>query len=227
MGEAAPRAANRTRAVDRLINFTDAVVAVAITVLVLPLVDIAAPGAGESVWGVLADHSGQVIAFLFTFYVVAIMWQAHNRILNGIRDYNGAIFWLNTSWLVAIVLLPWFSAMYGETSAAEATGGADGVGLLYWGALAVISLLGSGIAWHLQRAPHLLTREAGRDPAASRRATLRGPVFAAYFMAIGVVFEFAPQVATWLPLGIIPLSIWLRPARDEREAVDGTTEEGT
>ena len=36
--------------------------------------------------------------------------------------------------------------------------------------------------------------------------------FRRYFLAIGVASLFMPAVATWMPLGIIPLSIWLRPA---------------
>jgi uncharacterized membrane protein len=210
---ATPLDASRARAVDRLVNFTDAVVAVAITVLVLPLVDIDAPGPDETVWAVVGDHAGQIFAFLFTFYVVAIMWQTHNRVLNGIRDYDAAIFWLNTTWLVAIVLLPWLSSMYGEAQSSSEERGASGVGLLYWGTLAAISLLGSAIARHLRRTPRLLV---GVDPVTDqvgRMTTLRGPVFAAYFLFIGLAFEIVPEVATWLPLGIIPLSIWLRPRR--------------
>jgi len=202
-------AASRARAVDRLINFSDAVVAVAVTVLVLPLVDIAAPGPGETVWGLLGRNAGQVFAFVFTFYVVAVMWQAHNRILNGIRDYDGAVFWLNASWLVLIVMLPWFSAMYGETISGDARS-SGGVGFLYWGAMAAIALFGSAISWHLRRHPELLLPSGGSG-SSDRLAAIRGPVMAAYFLFIGVVFEFAPDVASWLPLGIIPLSIWLRP----------------
>jgi uncharacterized membrane protein len=208
---APPLEAGRSRAVDRLVNFTDAVVAVAITVLVLPLVDIDSPGPGETVWSVIGDNSGQVFAFLFTFYVVAIMWQTHNRILNGIRDYDGAIFWLNTTWLVAIVLLPWLSAMYGEAQSSSDARGAGGVGLLYWGTLAVISLLGSWISWHLHRVPSLLVDAGASHDRWGRMTILRGPIFAMYFLFIGVAFEIVPEVASWLPLGIIPLSIWLRP----------------
>ena len=57
----------------------------------------------------------QISTFLFTFYVVAIMWLAHNRILNEMRAYDPFIFWINTTWLAAIVLLPWISALYGES----------------------------------------------------------------------------------------------------------------
>jgi hypothetical protein len=41
---------------------------------------------------------------------------------------------------------------------------------------------------------------------------LRGPVFAAYFLATGVVSVFFPHVASWMPLGLILLSVWLHPA---------------
>ncbi len=196
------------RSVDRLINFTDAVVAVAVTLLALPLVDISGPAHGQTVWAVMWDHGAQISTFLFTFYVVAIMWSAHIRILNEIRGYDGAIFWVNTTWLVAIVLLPWISAMYGE---GERTQG--GIGLLYWGTLALISFLGTMLGRHLQRHDDLLGRPDRDHVPVSRRSALRGMAFAGYFLAIGVVSLFLPMVASWMPLGIIPLSIWFRPAR--------------
>jgi uncharacterized membrane protein len=196
------------RAVDRLINFSDAVVAVAVTVLVLPLVDIPGPTGDDTVWTVIGEHASEIWTFLFTFYVVAVMWLAHNRILNSIRRYDPFIFWVNTSWLVSIVLLPWVSAMYGEADSGRAS-----VGLLYWGTMAVVSLLGSLLALHLRRHPMLLNESAPVLSAADqRRASLRGPVMGVFFLLIGLVSLVAPAAASWLPLGIIPLSIWLRPA---------------
>jgi uncharacterized membrane protein len=201
------------RAVDRLINFSDAVVAVAVTVLVLPLVDISGPSEGQTVWDVFTDHAGQIITFLFTFLVVAIMWLAHNRILNRIRAYDGTIFWLNTVWLVAIVLLPWFSAMYGESH--TGANGA-GTGLVYWVDLAVISAMGSLMSAHLRRRGELTHAEEAESPQAQLRAALRGPVFGGYFLLIGIVSLFAPSVASWMPFGIIVLSVWLRPVHEDQ-----------
>ena len=196
------------RSVDRLINFSDAVVAVAVTVLVLPLVDIAGPGEGQSVWTIIGDHASQVWTFLFTFYVVAVMWLAHNRILNSISNYDPFIFWVNTTWLACIVLLPWVSSMFGE-----AQGGRSSVGLLYWGTMAAIAFLGAALGWHLRRHPELLADDAVvLSPDSQRRVNLRGPVIGLFFLAIGLVSVVAPDIANWLPLGIIPLSIWLRPA---------------
>lgn len=202
------------RSVDRLINFSDAVVAVAVTVLVLPLLDIPGPQQGQSVWTVIGDHASQFWTFLFTFYVVAVMWLAHNRILNSIGRYDTFIFWVNTTWLVAIVLLPWASAMYGESP-----WGRTSVGLLYWGVMAAIALLGSLLGWHLHRRPELLSGPAPvLSPTDRRRARLRGPILGLFFLLIGVASVVAPTVANWLPLGIIPLSIWLRPAADSAAA---------
>jgi uncharacterized membrane protein len=205
-----PRSApvHASRSVDRLINFSDAVVAVAVTLLALPLVDIAGPTQGESVWSVIGDHSSQLWTFLFTFYVVAVLWLAHNRILNSIRRYDPVIFWVNTTWLVCIVLLPWVSKIYGESSWSRTS-----VGVLYWGAMAAVAFLGTALGSHLHRHPELLDESApvlsGTD---ARRTALRGPVMGGYFLIIAAVSTFAPAVAAWLPLGIIPLSIWLRPA---------------
>ena len=196
------------RSVDRLINFSDAVVAVAVTVLVLPLVDIAGPGDGQSVWTIIGDHASQIWTFLFTFYVVAVMWLAHNRILNSISNYDPFIFWVNTTWLACIVLLPWVSSMFGESQ-----GGRSSVGLLYWGTMAAIAFLGAALGWHLRRHPELLADDAAvLSPGNQRRVNLRGPVIGLFFLAIGLVSVVAPDIANWLPLAIIPLSIWLRPA---------------
>ena len=196
------------RSVDRLINFSDAVVAVAVTVLVLPLVDIDGPAEGQTVWDVFQDHASEIWTFLFTFYVVAVMWLAHNRILNSISRYDPFIFWINTTWLVSIVLLPWVSAMYGEAEWSRTT-----VGFVYWCAMAAVSLLGGLLGWHLTRHPELLSKDtprlAGPD---ARRASLRGPILGGYFVLIGVVSLFNSNLASLMPFGIIPLGMWLRPA---------------
>ena len=176
-----------------------------------PLIAIPDPAAGETVWTVLGAHGSEVFTFLFTFYVASIMWLAHNRILNEIVRYDGTLFWLNVTWLVGIVLLPWVSALSG--SASQTDGGVD---LLYWTTLAAISLLGGAMAWHIRRTPALLGTAERSVPGRGLRSTGRGVLFAGYFLLIGLTSIVVPGLATWLPLGIIPLSIWLRPAREDQ-----------
>jgi uncharacterized membrane protein len=66
---------------DRLITFLDAVVAIAITLLVLPLVDLLAGAApGTDLAAVLAGNAGQFGAFLLSFAVIARLWWTHHRL---------------------------------------------------------------------------------------------------------------------------------------------------
>lgn len=214
MPESAPTHVGRS--VDRLINFSDAVVAVAVTLLALPLVDIMGPQGDETLFTVLSLHAGEIGAFLFTFYVVALMWLVHNRILNSITNYDGRLFWLNATWLVGIVLLPWISSMYGEDAWDYPS-----VGLAYWVLLAIISLLSSAMSFHLRHHPGMLADDAPRySPEQSRRLAWRGPILGAYFLVIGLFWLVSPSIAAYLPFGIIVLSIWLRPARAPKSLQD-------
>ena len=192
---------------ERLINFSDAVVAVAITVLVLAIVDIR-PTSGESnVWQIMSDNSGQIFTFFFTFLVVGIMWLAHNRVLNQLRGFDGLTFWLNLLWLAGIAFLPWPSSMYGE----EFTWGdgqqvehGGGSGVLYWGTLGVVCLFAFFIAWHARHTPELL------EPKAGGLGQYRGLVFAVLFFAIAAVSSFSSSLAGWMAFLIIPASIFVR-----------------
>jgi len=208
---AIPPGASTGRAVDRLINFSDAVVAVAITLLVLPIVDVH-PSPGQTFAQVVADNSAQLGVFFFTFLLVAIMWRVHNRVLNGIRAYDGAVFWLNTLWLATIALLPWLSAQLGDTGWDTAT--PDGtIGFAFWGTLGVASVLTAGMFRYLQHHPALLEPSERRDPSEGGIGRLRGLIFGAYFMASAVLCLFWPEWSHYAGIVIIPLSIWVRPAR--------------
>lgn len=194
------------RAFDRLVNFTDAVVAVAITLLVLAIVDIRGTSSEQTVWQIVGDHGSEITTFLFTFVVVAVMWQVHNRVFNRLHGYDSVVFWLNLAWLVGIAFLPWPSALYGEgigVNAGQWSGGQGlgGAGLLYWGTLAWLSLATQLIAWHVRAHPELVDPSAGPDS----RHPLRGFVFAAAFIVFGIVSLFAPGLSQWLPFLLIPL----------------------
>lgn len=219
------------RSFDRLVNFTDAVVAIAITVLVLPLTEIVRPADGQTVWGLIAEHAGQVSAFGFTFFVVALMWGVHNRVVNRMIGYDAVIFWLNIAWVGAIAFLPWPAALYGSATGIAARDrivwvageGLGGIGLLYWGTLAVISVLGSAMGHHARRHPELLEPDTASAWAeVDGLGQYRGYLFGAYFLLTGVVSMFAPVIASWMPLGIIGLSIAVRPVEPRRSGRPAT-----
>lgn len=213
------------RAFDRLINFSDAVVAVAVTVLVLPIADITLTSTEDTIWKVLTDHAGEVITFFFTFFVVSIMWLSHNRIMNQMRGYDGVVFWLNTSWLAVIAFLPVTSALYSDAGG-EGLGGwfsgkdLRGSGMLYWGSLSLISLITALISLHARKHPHLYDPE--QEIVHNWKTMSRGWIYAIYFLLIGVVSLFSIGISSYLPIGLIILPFLLK--RDEFSSGDAGNE---
>ncbi|MET4158078.1 TMEM175 family protein [Agromyces sp. PvR057] len=94
------------RGLDRLVNFSDATVAIAITLLILPLVDLAGEIDGESFGTFAAENVGAFVAFIVTFAVIGRFWLIHHRVFEFVRDYSVGLIWGNMLWLASIVFLP-------------------------------------------------------------------------------------------------------------------------
>jgi uncharacterized membrane protein len=107
----------RTRAgLERLVTFLDAVVAIAITLLILPLVDVLAAEKHESLADVYSHNAGRLGAFLLSFVVIARLWLAHHHTLERVEAYDNDFVLLNIAWLLTIVFLPFatqVAAIYG------------------------------------------------------------------------------------------------------------------
>jgi uncharacterized membrane protein len=198
------------RALDRLINFTDAVVAVAITLMVLPLVDLEKVE-GESIGEHVSANKYQFATFLFTFAVVSVQWRAHTRILDKIEGYDIAVFWLNTLWMMGIVLLPIASSMPHQVTPS------NGAWCAYWLSLAFITLVAGVMFWHINRHPDMTGGTTRSDAWWGR---LRSLGFLTCFIIQAVVSVWSPEIASYLALLLIPLSILLPSMRDDAGHTD-------
>ena len=95
------------RGFERLVNFSDAVIAIAVTLLVLPLVEIPAElTADESFVDVLSDHRAELGAFLLSFLVIWTFWDAHHQIMEHFRGYDHAMMRLHMVFLFTLIPLP-------------------------------------------------------------------------------------------------------------------------
>lgn len=95
------------RGFERLVNFTDAVVAIALTLLVLPLVEIPAEFRdGEGIAAIWDRYDQQFWTFLLSFAVIWKLWQAHHALLEYFRGYDRLVVALHMVWLFTIVVLP-------------------------------------------------------------------------------------------------------------------------
>ncbi len=144
------------RGLDRLITFVDAVVAIAITLLVLPLVEVLRrPARDMDLAAVLAEDAAQFGAFLLSFVVIARLWLAHHRLVERVGAYDSAFVLVNLGWVLTVVLLPFATqvlAVYGNDRPAIAT---------YIGTMTASSACLSVLSVLVWRRPSL--RRAGTD----------------------------------------------------------------
>jgi uncharacterized membrane protein len=100
------RAWRTERGFERLVFFSDAVVAIAISLLILPVVDIVTANEDLGVGDLFTDHWGELFAFALSFAVIALYWTEHHRMFETIDGYTKPIIWVNMCWLATIVFLP-------------------------------------------------------------------------------------------------------------------------
>ena len=93
------------RGLHRLVSFVDAVVAIAITLLVLPLIDLLADREDDDLGALLGDHLVDFAAFALSFVVIARLWLVHHRLVEWVGCYDAAFTTLSLLWAFTIVFL--------------------------------------------------------------------------------------------------------------------------
>lgn len=93
---------------ERLILFSDAVFAIAITLLVI---EIKVPEFEHGVTQDMLLHAMKekwpdFIGFAISFVVIGQFWTNHHKLFGYIKDYNGGLLWLNLLLLLWIALMP-------------------------------------------------------------------------------------------------------------------------
>jgi uncharacterized membrane protein len=137
----------RSRDLERFITFIDAIVAIAITLLVLPLVDIAAGLREGSVTALLRSHLPEIGGFLLSFGVIANLWSNQHRVLRTVISQDPVLTRLLLAWTLTIVVLPFPTALVANVGSQTATK------VIYIGTMAVSSALLTLIAWTIGRRP--------------------------------------------------------------------------
>ena len=136
---------------ERLVFFTDAVVAIALTLLVLPLTEIVpevVAAHGEPLEAVVG-HQQQIWSFLLSFVVISRQWIAHHRLFEHVRSYNQPLLLANLLWLLTVVVLPFATQMVGAFGTDKFTC------LLYIGTMVVNSTCHAVMSWIVRTRPEL------------------------------------------------------------------------
>lgn len=97
----------------RIAPFMDAVVAVALTALALPLLDVKINESGtwSSFW---SEYGSQFLAFFSGFLTIIIYWVIHHKVWGTVHRCPRGLLWLNVLWLLGIVLIPFGTVVLNE-----------------------------------------------------------------------------------------------------------------
>jgi uncharacterized membrane protein len=139
--------------VGRLEAFSDGVLAIVITLLIL---EIHVPSGHEGTLGsALAAQWPQYAAFLVSFLIVGIIWLNHHAMFNLLRRTDHGIRVLNLLLLLPVTVLPWPTALLAEYTH-EGTPGDQRIAVLVYGLTSTAMALAFNALWrYMLRHPQL------------------------------------------------------------------------
>jgi len=179
----------------RLEAFSDGVIAILITIMVLEL-----KIPHEADVGALQDLAPVFITYVLSFVIVGIYWNNHHHMLQATDRINGKILWANLHLLFWLSLFPFFTGWMGENDFASLPTAA------YGGVL-----LAAAVAYYLLQ--RTIVTEQGPDSpfAAALGRDVKGKISPViYAVAIPLAF-----VNRWIALGlyVVVALMWLVPDR--------------
>ncbi len=179
----------------RLEAFTDAVIAIVMTIMVLNL----RPPAGHG-FGDLRPLVPKLLVYALSFTFLAIYWNNHHHLMQVVERIDGRVLWANMGLLFALSLTPAATGWLGEHPRDTAPVVAYGLVLLL-SAIAYFLLTRALLALH--PADSQLARAIGSDR--------KGRISAVAYVVGVVVAIFEPWVAIAIYVGVAV--VWLVPDR--------------
>jgi uncharacterized membrane protein len=186
---------------DRLTAFSDGVIAIIITIMVLEL---KVPHGAD--WTTLRGVAPNFVAYVLSFVYLAIYWNNHHHLLHTVTRVDGLILWANSHLLFWLSLVPAATGWMGENFLAPLPTAVYGISLLM--PAIAYNLLQRTIV-HQQGEHSVLASALGRDVKGKISPLL-------YAAAVALAF-----VDAWLSIAIYALVavMWLVPDRRIEKAL--------
>ena len=195
---------------ERLIFFSDAVFAIAITLLVIELHPPHFPKGTPDINHVaaLANLIPNFVAFFISFFVIGAFWAGHHRAFSLARHWSPTLLFPNIFMLAAIAFMPFVTAYMGTNIGQRVPA------VLYNAVLMVTGLLNTRLI-RLVTSPPVVDEHA--DPLVIARTRARG-----WGVTLGAALALALALAapTFSQFGLLTIPLWLRLSvrRAERRA---------
>jgi TMEM175 potassium channel family protein len=188
---------------DRLVAFTDGVVAIIITIMVL---DLKVPEGAS--FAALAAVTPVFLCYALSFVYVGIYWSNHHHFFHLVRHVTGAMLWANLHLLFWLSLVPFATWWLGESHFAPVPSAVYGVALLM-----------PALAWYLMQA--VIIRAQGKESALARALgrDIKGKI-SPVFYAAGILLAFV-DVRMSTAMYVLVALMWLVPDRRVERTVRG------
>jgi uncharacterized membrane protein len=185
----------------RLEAFSDGVIAIIITIMVLEL---SVPEGTD--WPALRPVVPELLSYLLSFIFLGIYWNNHHHLIHAARSVNGGILWANLHLLFWLSLIPFVTRWMGETH--FATGSVAAYGVVQ---------LAAALAYFILA--HALMAHHGRDSAIARAlgSDFKGKI-SVVIWAAAIALAYASR---WLAcaLYVVVAIMWLVPDRRLEKAL--------
>jgi len=208
-------AASQGPSMERLVFFSDAVFAIVITLLVLPLTaELELPAEALDLRHEVAERWSKVVSFVVGFLVIGQFWIAHHNMFGLVRRFDPGLLWMNLMVLLTVSFMPFPTAVLGARL--DET---DSLPVVFYAASMTVSSIALTLTWLYARRRRLVDPDL--PSAAVRQFTARALVTSAIFLlSIGAAFlGLTAAVLFWLVL--LPAGRILVGAVTRRQAASG------
>ncbi len=193
---------------ERLILFSDAVFAIAITLLVIEIKipevhsTVEHPLKEEDIIQKLAELIPKFIGFIVSFLLIGQYWIVHHRMFSFVVNFTDRLIWLNILFLFAIALMPFSTGFYSE----YVLRGVVTPIIFYTGNIALLGLANFLMWRYLSNQKNNLTENL--TPALAKYFSLRALTVPVIFVIFSFVYLYYPMIAFFIPI-LIPFILRL------------------
>jgi uncharacterized membrane protein len=176
---------------ERLILFSDAVFAIAITLLVIELKIPELEEHETLMDGFRKNHTiSGIFGLALSFAIIGQFWTNHHRLFGYVNGYTPALLWLNLHMLFWIILMPFSSALSSKHA------GHNSVWMMYCFNLFMIGIAVYFI-WVYITNPKRNLSQLAHDPLISKMARVRSLTIALIFLSGLVLCLFNWEPTSW------------------------------
>jgi len=181
---------------DRLLAFTDGVIAIIITIMVLEL-----KVPHEASVSALVALTPVFLTYVLSFVYVSIYWNNHHHFFHLVRHVDGVMLWANIHLLFWLSLIPFATGWMGENNFAPVPTAAYGIALLM-----------PALAWQVLQ--YAIIRRHGSDSALARAIgrDLKGKVSPVLY-SVGILSALLVDTRIAGAIYLLVAVLWLIPDR--------------